>query len=103
MKQTARAFANALLKMDFFGEKPELKVKGEATFPTWNGLLVSLLVLGLTLRYGYEKLGNMLNHADTNYTSATESDALDIETVFNSKQFDASMAIYLSGTYFGLY
>ena len=59
--------AKTLLKFDIFGERPELTVDGESSFSTWNGLFVSLVIIALTSKYGYDKFNNMINFDDTSY------------------------------------
>ena len=65
--KTTSLFAKTLLKFDIFGEKPELTVDGESSFSTWNGLFVSLVIIALTSKYGYDKFNNMINFDDTSY------------------------------------
>ena len=91
-KSNGSRFARHLLKFDIFGEKPELQVNGSNHFPTWNGLLISLIIIIVTLRYGHEKFNEMINHDGTNYKKVTESNALDMDTVFESSDFDARLA-----------
>ena len=60
-------FAKTLLKFDIFGEKPELQVDGASSYPTWNGFLVSLVIIILSSKYGFDKFNKMISFEDTIY------------------------------------
>ena len=62
-----RMFARTLLKIDFFGEKPELQINGESNYPTWHGFLVSVAILTISLKYGFDKFNKMISFEDTIY------------------------------------
>ena len=85
-----------LLKLDIFGQKPELQVDGESCYPTWNGFFVSFVIVIITLFYGNEKFNKMISYDDTNYKQVIEPDAIDRETIFEASEFDANVAFYLT-------
>ena len=88
-------FAKTLLKFDIFAEKPELTVDGEGSYSTWNGFFVSIAIIALTMKYGYDKFNAMVNFDDNSYKTIRESDALDLSAIFHSDQIDANLAFYI--------
>ena len=72
MKSSIR---NTLQKIDLFGERPEFSVNGKSTFPTWNGVIVSLAILNVTLWYGNDKLDLMISYGDTSFSEFVEPHA----------------------------
>ena len=87
--------AKTLLKFDIFGERPELTVDGESSYSTWNGLIVSLVIIAISLKYGFDKFNKMINFDDTSYKEVREPGALDMEATFTADDFDASIAFYI--------
>ena len=81
-KSISSSFARKLLKVDLFGEKPELRIDEESTYPSINGLFISLLVILVTACYGVKKFNLMISRGDTNFKEVVEPSALNVTEVF---------------------
>ena len=71
--------ARKLLKLDFFGERPVLKILGQGTYQTLHGLIVSLLVITGTTIFAVKKANILLSLGATYVKEYIEPGLLDFE------------------------
>ena len=103
-KQTGRSMLmRTLLKIDLFAEKPEIQIDNESSYPSINGLIVSIAIIIVISSYGLDKFQIMLNYEDTSFKEVTDSNSLDLNETFNHQQIEVDLAMSVGGYIDGEY
>ena len=62
-------------------------------------MIVSLVIVAISLKYGFDKFNTMINYDDTSYKEVREPGALDRHTTFRADEFDGHIAIVIGDQY----
>jgi len=75
-RQKKRSFVGTIKKLksqvDMFGQTTTFLVDNEATYTTWIGSIVSLVIILVTLAFAHTKYFVLKDRLDTNLTSQTQ-------------------------------
>ena len=88
------------MSIDKFGESPTFKVAGRDTYPSTIGAVLTLVILGVVIPFGFNKFIIMRDRDDTNFQSIVNEAAISPEEVLTQEQTHANAFIYFTDNEF---
>ena len=90
-----KTVGNTLMRVDLFGEKAEFQIKGQSTYQSLQGTIVSLAIFATVIAYAFNKSIIMLERGDTNQQNTVLKDAVDMTEALTYEKSHFNVAVGL--------
>ena len=88
------------MSIDKFGETPTFTVNGRDTYSSLIGMVLTLVILGVVIPFGFNKFIIMREYDDTNFQSIVNEQTVGPEEVLTYDQTHANAFIYFTDSKF---